>query len=126
MSWSLWDLLKISKAKLKNNNDNNNNKWDQILETPLHGQFEIEMESLKDNEVSEKWLKYGYMKRGTESVTMTGQGQALYTKDRPSNVYRPTDDTMFVEKQESDRYVICGSKTLAQREYKKRHVRVLP
>lgn len=98
-----------------------------IAQMPLHGQFERETGELKDREASWKWLAEGDLKACTESLIIAAQDQALHTNSVKYSIYHTSDTNkcrLCGEKVESVTHIVSACKTLAQKEYKRRHDKV--
>ena len=93
---------------------------------PLHGQFERDTKNLK-TECSWDWLKKGDLKRETESLLLAAQDQALATNSVKKHIYKQTESDkcrLCGEKVENVTHIISACKTLAQKDYKRRHDKV--
>ena len=95
-------------------------------EKALYGAF-VQQISDEAGEESWRWLTNGFLKKETEGLTLAVQEQALRT-----NLIKCSKDKtletplcrMCGDVTETVRHIVTGRKTLAQREYRKRHDKV--
>ena len=99
---------------------------EELESMKLHGQFGNSTNDLKVKE-SWEWLKVGDLKRETEALIMAAQEQALNTNSIKKHIYKTSDSDkcrLCSVSVETVSHIISGCKTLAQKEYKRRHDKV--
>ena len=101
-------------------------KIEELEKMKLHGQFERDTKSMKC-EKTWNYLSKGDLKRETESLISAAQEQALNTNAIRKNIYGNDCSEMCRlcgEKLETVTHIVSACKTLAQKEYKRRHDKV--
>lgn len=102
-------------------------KEETLVGMKLHGQFHRDTVELKNQEESWAWLAKGDLKKSTVSLLMAAQDQALSTNSVKHSIYHTSATSMCRlcgERVESVTHIVSACKTLAQKEYKRRHDKV--
>ena len=95
-------------------------------EKALYGAF-VQQISDEAGEESWRWLRNGFLKKETEGLILADQEQALRTNSIKYNIDKTSETPLCRvcgDDIETVRYIASGCKTLAQREYRKRHDKV--
>ena len=93
----------------------------------LHGQHFRQTMDFSDSE-SWRWLRAGELKKGTEALIMAAQAQSLRTNVWKARIDTSTSDAMCRvcrQSEETVDHIVSGCSKLAQKEYKRRHDRVV-
>ena len=92
----------------------------------LHGAFVRDIEETAVEE-SWRWLRNGYLKKGTEGMICAAQEQALRTNSIKCYIDKTNDSPLcrlYEKSSEIAWHVVSGCSNIAQKEYKKRHDKV--
>ena len=108
-----------------NNNDNNNDikRKQDWKNKRIHGQFIRDTENIADIKPW-NWLLNGHLKRETESLITSGQGQCIKTNNIKTKIDGTRNDPkcwMCKANDETMTHIISERSKLLQKEYKRRH-----
>ena len=113
---SILDPLEVKKEERRKRHENWTNKR-------MHGQFKRQTEPLTDSR-QWLWLKDGSLKKTTEGLIIAAQDQSLRTNAVKAKIDKSQTDSkcrLCKETDETVTHIVSGCKTLAQKDYKRRH-----
>ena len=119
------DVFVKDKGKEELKLEQKKKRLDGWQEKSLHGQYPSRIN--RNGVACWRWLKTGYLKKGTESLLMAAQDQALATRNYKVNILKERGTKMCRmcdERDETVMHILSECSKLAQTEYKKRHDKV--
>ena len=126
VNWeNVLDVFVKDKGKEELKLEQKKKRLDGWQEKSLHGQYPSRIN--RNGVACWRWLKTGYLKKGTESLLMAAQDQALATRNYKVNILKERGTKMCRmcdERDETVMHILSECSKLAQTEYKKRHDKV--
>jgi len=120
-------LLKATDSKDEYRQRTNEKRLREWREKRLHGHFHRQTKDIIDKQESVRWLTDGLMKKGTESLLMAAQEQALRTRYIKYAIDKAKIDPKCRwcgTTNETVQHLVSGCTALCDLEYKSRHNKV--